>query len=793
MKARRTLLMALPNKDQLKFHSYQDAKLVMEDIKKRYKGNKESKKVQRILLKQQYENFIASCLKTIDQIFDRLQKLINQLEIQGERNKAELETISMDDLYKNLKIYEPEISRSSNTNQNPQNMAFVSSNSTSSTNEADTTASRVSTAHTQGMSLDMSGRRIGFDKTKVECFNFHKNGHFTRECKASRNQDNRGREYGRTTVPVETPTENALIAQHGIRGYDYSYQVEKETPTNYAFMALTSLGRLQSVEERLMHYKKNEVVFTEKINVLNLKVKLRDKVLAEYTQNLEKLEKERDELKVTLEKLQNSSKCLNTLLNSQVSDKSKAGLGYKEQFPKALLIHPSYWRNTLINQPRDIMKFPYQLQGTTCPKRDLRLIDEHFESESADVSTISSSADKTVDITHKELSPIVEIKTVKPSVEKIEYVNTSKETIKTAESHKPHKHYPRGNKRNWNNLMSYRLGRNFKVINKACYVCGSFEHLQYVCDKKDVRRIRNNSNRLNHKKIANKFTHPHPKRGFVPQAVLTRSVKLNTATTSVNIAVRPVKAAVSQSTINYSRPILERNPQQKEYKEKGVIDSGCSRHMIENKCYLTNFEAFDGGFVSFRDGKRQNFCVDLKSVVPIGGLTCLFAKHTLDESNLWHKRLGHINFKTMNKLVKGNLVRGLPSKIFQNDNSCVACQKGKQHKASYKAKLVNTISKPLHMLHMDLFGPKNVKSLMKKYYCLVITDDFSRFSWVFFLATKGETSRISKTFITGIENQLDYKVKVIRSDNGTKFENSVMTQFWDDKGIKREYSVAITL
>nr|GEX51831.1 hypothetical protein [Tanacetum cinerariifolium] len=268
----------------------------------------------------------------------------------------------------------------------------------------------------------------------------------------------------------------------------------------------------------------------------------------------------------------------------------------------------------------------------------------------------------------------------------------------------------------------------------------------------------------------------------------------------------------------------EGNPQQKEYKEKGVIDNGCSRG---NKCYLIDFDAYDGGFVSFRDGKGRisskgqiktgkldfddlYFCkelnqvllrvprkdniysVDLKSVVPTGGLTCLFAKATLDESNLWHMRLGHINFKTMNKLVKGNLIRGLPSKIFQNDNSCVACQKGKQNKASYKAKLVNTISKPLHMLHMDLFGLTNVKSLMKKSYCLVVTDDFSRFAWVFFLATKGETSRILKTFITGIENQLDCKVKVIRCDNETEFKNSVMNQFCKDKGIKREISIART-
>nr|GFC06604.1 ribonuclease H-like domain-containing protein [Tanacetum cinerariifolium] len=75
--------------------------------------------------------------------------------------------------------------------------------------------------------------------------------------------------------------------------------------------------------------------------------------------------------------------------------------------------------------------------------------------------------------------------------------------------------------------------------------------------------------------------------------------------------------------------------------------------------------------------------VDLKNIVPLGDLTCLFAKATLDESNLWHRRLGHINFKTMNKLVKGNLVRGLPLKVFENNHTCVACKKGKQHRASY--------------------------------------------------------------------------------------------------------------
>ncbi|GJT17717.1 putative ribonuclease H-like domain-containing protein [Tanacetum coccineum] len=119
-------------------------------------------------------------------------------------------------------------------------------------------------------------------------------------------------------------------------------------------------------------------------------------------------------------------------------------------------------------------------------------------------------------------------------------------------------------------------------------------------------------------------------------------------------------------------------------------------------------------------------------------------------------------------------------------------EKGKQHKASCKTKLVSSISQPLQMLHMDLFGPTFVKSLNKKMYCLVVTDDFSRFSWVFFLASKDETSGILKTFITGIENQINHRVKIIRCDNGTEFKNSEMNQFCEMKGIKREFSVART-
>ncbi|GJV91619.1 putative ribonuclease H-like domain-containing protein [Tanacetum coccineum] len=206
-----------------------------------------------------------------------------------------------------------------------------------------------------------------------------------------------------------------------------------------------------------------------------------------------------------------------------------------------------------------------------------------------------------------------------------------------------------------------------------------------------------------------------------------------------------------------------------------------------------NFKLPDENQILLKIPRQDNmYSFDMKNIVPKDSLTCLVAKATSEESMLWHRRLGHINFKNINKLVKENLVRDLPLKRFENDQTCVACLKGKQHRASCKTKAFNPITKPLFMLHMDLFGPTFVSSLMHKKYCLVVTDDYSRFSWVFFLSTKDETSEILKNFIKEVENLVDKKVKIIRSDNGTEFKNKVMDDFCKEKGIKREYSVART-
>nr|GEV64258.1 hypothetical protein [Tanacetum cinerariifolium] len=160
-----------------------------------------------------------------------------------------------------------------------------------------------------------------------------------------------------------------------------------------------------------------------------------------------------------------------------------------------------------------------------------------------------------------------------------------------------------------------------------------------------------------------------------------------------------------------------------------MCDKKNSVLFIDTECIVlySDFKLPDENHVLLRVLRENNmYNVDLKNIVPSGDLTCLFAKATLDESNLWRRRLGHINFKTMNKLVKGNLVRGLPSKVFENNNTCVAYKKGKQHRTSCNSKPISSISHPLQRLHMDLFGPTFVKSLNKKSNCLVVTNDYSR-------------------------------------------------------------------
>nr|GEW20337.1 hypothetical protein [Tanacetum cinerariifolium] len=292
--------------DILKFNTIKDAKNLLEAVEKRFGGNADTKKIQRNILKHQYENFTAPSSDMLDQTFDRLQKLMSRLELLEEklsqeyvnqkllrslspkwntyvvvwRNKADLDTISMNDLYNNLKLYEPKVKGMSSLSSSTQNMAFVSSlnNNTSNTNgvvntdQPVNTGHGVSTASTQDLQqihpydiekmdlrwqkamLTIRARRflknikrkltfngnktISFDKSKVKCYNCHKRGHFARECRALRNQDNKHKESSRRSVRVETSTSTALVLCNGLGGYDWSDEAE-EGP-NYTLMAFSS-------------------------------------------------------------------------------------------------------------------------------------------------------------------------------------------------------------------------------------------------------------------------------------------------------------------------------------------------------------------------------------------------------------------------------------------------------------------------------------------------------------------------------------------------------------------------
>jgi transposase InsO family protein len=225
-----------------------------------------------------------------------------------------------------------------------------------------------------------------------------------------------------------------------------------------------------------------------------------------------------------------------------------------------------------------------------------------------------------------------------------------------------------------------------------------------------------------------------------------------------------------------------------------ICDKQFSLFFDDNFCYVrkSGFQLPEEWVLFKTPHANDVYTLDLNGSINSNEVVCLMSKATDDESQLWHRKLAHKNFKNMNKLVKKGHVIGLPNKRFFCIDNCTAYLRGKQHKVSHKPKLVNSIDSALALLHMDLFGPTDVFSLGRKQYCLVITDGYSRFSWVFFLTHKSETPEVLKGFITKIENQLSLKVKKMRSDNGTEFKNAVVDAFCTSKGIERQFSAART-
>lgn len=170
--------------------------------------------------------------------------------------------------------------------------------------------------------------------------------------------------------------------------------------------------------------------------------------------------------------------------------------------------------------------------------------------------------------------------------------------------------------------------------------------------------------------------------------------------------------------------------------------------------------------------------------------SCFITKATEKDFVLWHKRMGHIHVRKMNQLVHKGLVEGVSVKIFHLPDHCVSCKKGKQSKKAHKSKIQHSIVIPLELLHMDLFGPINRRSIAGDWYYFVVTDEYSRYSWVMFLKEKSETFECFKVLFTTLESLYKLKVRRIRSDNGTEFKNQFMNTFCKEPGIHHEFSAA---
>ncbi|GKC89031.1 ribonuclease H-like domain-containing protein [Tanacetum coccineum] len=312
--------------------------------------------------------------------------------------------------------------------------------------------------------LDMDNKeRIRFDKSKVECFNCYKRGYFARECRTHRNQDSRNKEPTRRTVPVEETTSNSLVSQCDGFGYDWSDQSE-EGPTNFALMTYSSTSSssftnsevsndsnyLKSIEARLLVFMKNKSVYEKDIKLLKREIYLRDLDIAELKRKLELATKEKDEVQLTVQKFENSSKSLSKLLDRQIMDKCKTGLGYNVvpppytgnfMPPKSDLVYPSLDDFVEVNESVSESVVEKPTVETNEPKNARKEngapIIEDWVSESEEEDVPKS---KTVEMFNK------------PSFAKINFVKSTeqvKSPRKTSvDKNRQNTPSPRGNKRN---------------------------------------------------------------------------------------------------------------------------------------------------------------------------------------------------------------------------------------------------------------------------------------------------------------------------------------------------------
>ncbi|GJS21277.1 putative ribonuclease H-like domain-containing protein [Tanacetum coccineum] len=825
-KARTTLLMALPEDHLAKFHKMIDAKEMWDAIKSRFGANDESKKMQKYILKQQFEGFFVSPLKM------PIRSSLGLYLLPGP------------------KVFESDVKGSTGSSSSAQNVAFVSSESTSSTNDV-STAYGVSTSSgynpqkenslsytdeliKDGLEMTSShdfneieevykktGRRLQFDAKEPVGFDKTKE-----EPKALVTLDGEGVDW---IGHAEDEQENFALMAYNNSGSDtkvtscskecvesyaklkklYDEQREQLGDASIEIQAYTQA--LKKVEAQLVAHLKNQLWYKEKIRFMKIDLDDKTDVLTYHKKLLAEAMSTRDKSglgygdQVHEGVLSYENEVFQSVFDSRSSDVEDSHV--HDRFENVEGMHavpPLITGNYMPLGPErevDNSIFTYGPKQSKTSKSDTQTSNfDSCESKSS-VETLESVPEPVV-VEPKVVSqpkvwpdaPIIEEydsdsddeyviqplkEQEKPSfafVNTVKHVKTPRETVKEQNTYSPS---PKANKRDWNGLMSKRLGLGYGFTKKACFVCGSFSHLIRDCDFHEKRMAKQVE--LNKKKgkgtgqgenrpVWNNVQRLNHQNKFVPKAVLTKTGifpvntarqnlssqaattstarKVNTARPIVN-EIRPrnnfykshspirrpfnrttaPKAKFSNQKVNTAevkavsavggkretavkpsagcnwRPkrhywnkvskynsgssFSKNDNPQRALKNKGIVDSGCSRHMTGNKAYLVEYQDYNGGPVAFGGSKgyitgkdtecivlssdfklpdenqvllripRQNnmYSFNIENIVPSRGLACLIAKATFDESNKWHRRLGHVNFKNLNKLVKGNLVR----------------------------------------------------------------------------------------------------------------------------------------
>ncbi|GKB47323.1 retrovirus-related pol polyprotein from transposon TNT 1-94, partial [Tanacetum coccineum] len=251
-----------------------------------------------------------------------------------------------------------------------------------------------------------------------------------------------------------------------------------------------------------------------------------------------------------------------------------------------------------------------------------------------------------------------------------------------------------------------------------------------------------------------------------------------------------------------------------------IVGSGCSKHVTGNLKLLSNFVEQFLGTVKFRNDqiapilgygdlvqgnitiKRGNDLLtgsrgtDLYSITLQDTSTpnpiCLMAKASSSQARLWHHRLSHLNFDTINLLLKYDIVTGLPKLKFVKDHLCFSFELRKAKPKSFKTKTTSSSKRRLQILHMDLCGPMRVESFNGKKYVLVIVDHYSRYTWTHFLRSKDETTEVLINFLKLVQRGLHAQVRIVRTNKGMDFLNKTLHAYFAQEGIEHQTSIAQT-